>query len=734
MYVSALLAGIADAAGQYAVCAGWTARRRGTPRPSASRRSRASTSRYFCRAAAAADRQAALAIRIESPYAALNLGPRTAGAYHRRRPHGPTDPDPPSELFKLASPHTWTVIVSTNNDLAAKIRQNADGGVPVQAQLAANQRIIARVTDGIYREPWAAFRELVANAYDADATHVVVETGAPEFNQITVRDDGIGMSADTLAYIVQNIGASSKRRAKGAELNTVQAEDSERSPAGRPLIGKIGIGLFAVAQLTQHFQIITKSRNERVRISATVQLRTHNEAVAPDADDNYVAGTVDIQAETVSDDERHTHGTSVVLYSLRPEIRRTLQSMRRWEAVLFGDPGTETYQPPPTYHIGRPFIPNAEDDPHVAPKLPWEPSDPPERKFVALLNAAEDTTGRATKAADLDHFDEYLKLIWKLSLSLPLRYPDGHPFDHRDQDGLLLFTARDDARQAIPIELQGDESIGDNLGLRDPGDLDASAFAVTLDGIALGRPLRRPAKLAKISRIPAPVLLASKQANPFTPEDQDRAGGPLSFEGYLYWNSQIRPKETTGVLIRIREASGTLFDRTFLNYQVSEQTRLRQISAEIFVEEGLDGAINIDRESFNYSHPHFLFVQRWLHRSLRLLVNRLKGIAKEDLDREKAMRQIEAEETLLARANEIWRRRLGDEADPPFVHEDNQPLPTDVGGAEIRWTPGDLLHPTAELSATSVVLEAYGVLSALSTPEERAQLLRDVVTVLAPKK
>ena len=59
------------------------------------------------------------------------------------------------------------------------------------------------------------------------------------------------------------------------------------------------------------------------------------------------------------------------------------------------------------------------------------------------------------------------------------------------------------------------------------------------------------------------------------------------------------------MLVRIRGASGTLFDPTFLNYRVSEQTRLRQITAEIFVHEGLDSAVNIDRESFNFSHPHF---------------------------------------------------------------------------------------------------------------------------------
>ena len=122
--------------------------------------------------------------------------------------------------------------------LAEQIRASADGDDPVETHLATSERIIARVTDGIYREPWAAFRELIANAYDADASYVVVETGAPEFNQITVRDDGVGMSPKTLAYVLQNIGGSSKRTAAGADLNTVQKDANDRSPGGRLLIGK----------------------------------------------------------------------------------------------------------------------------------------------------------------------------------------------------------------------------------------------------------------------------------------------------------------------------------------------------------------------------------------------------------------------------------------------------------------------------------------------------------------
>ena len=131
-----------------------------------------------------------------------------------------------------------------------------------------------RDRDGIYREPWAAFRELIANAYDADATRVIIETGAPDFEQVIVRDNGSGMDPKTVAYILKSIGGSSKRTKGGEELHTVSPDDANSSPGGRPLIGKIGIGLFAVAQPTQHFQIITKSAGSDIRTSATVKLRT----------------------------------------------------------------------------------------------------------------------------------------------------------------------------------------------------------------------------------------------------------------------------------------------------------------------------------------------------------------------------------------------------------------------------------------------------------------------------
>ena len=571
--------------------------------------------------------------------------------------------------------------IGRHEALAQQIRDSVDSQDTIETKLATNQRIIARVTDGIYREPWAAFRELIANAYDADASHVVVETGVPKFDQIVVRDDGIGMSPRTLAYVLQNIGGSSKRTADGVDLNTAQQEANDKSPGGRLLIGKIGIGLFAVAQLTPHFQIITKAAGDDFRTSATVYLQTHDETGIHPIKEEYVAGIVKIKSKRVPESESSTHGTAVVLYSLRPEIRRSLQSVRRWSAADLETGDGESVQDLPMYHIG--FT-------DVDPVLPWDAMDTPEEKFEKLFEAAGHVTGRGTKSANLQHFDEYLKLVWKLSLSLPLEYLKNHPFDLDGSSGLIYLKVPKGTGQANRIELPENESLRKHLRLRSGSVATHSEFAVTLDGIALRRPIRLPLDLAKSSRIDAPTIIVAKQDNPFPTADLDRAGGPLSFEGYLYWNSKIVPKDTVGVLIRVREASGTLFDPTFLNYQVSEQTRLRQITAEIFVHEGLDSAVNIDRESFNYSHPHFLYIQRWLHKSLRLLVNRLKAFAAEDLAVEKKKRHHEAKVALLSRAEEVWQRRYGEEADLPISDLTQGTLPEEVGGVEIDFSAEDI--------------------------------------------
>jgi hypothetical protein len=138
-------------------------------------------------------------------------------------------------------------------------------------------------------------------------------------------------------------------------------------------------------------------------------------------------------------------------------------------------------------------------------------------------------------------------------------------------------------------------------------------------------------------------------------------GRELAFEAYFCWAPKIVPKENNGVMIRVADASGTLFDASFLQYEVAEQTRLRQITGEIFVHKGLEGALNIDRESFNYSHPHYQFLAGWVHRALRQIANKHKELGK-GASQHRKKKEVAASLKVVDNEVELAFEELGDAA------------------------------------------------------------------------
>jgi HSP90 family molecular chaperone len=220
--------------------------------------------------------------------------------------------------------------VISETDLVDQLMER-DPQQPVETTLRTDARVIARVTDGIYRQPGSALRELISNSYDADARRVTIHTDRPRFQRMVIEDDGIGMSPQALAHLLYHIGGSAKRTISGIELGITDSDDPNRSPGGRPLIGKIGIGLFSVAQLTQGFQVITKMAGDDKRTVASVLLRQYSEQIQDNSDAEYEAGKVLVWREPASDIE--AHGTTIVLDAIRPQTRETLRSTDLWEAV-----------------------------------------------------------------------------------------------------------------------------------------------------------------------------------------------------------------------------------------------------------------------------------------------------------------------------------------------------------------------------------------------------------------
>ncbi len=624
--------------------------------------------------------------------------------------------------------------------------------IVVSTKLETDERVIARITDGIYRQPGSALRELISNAYDADATEVVIKTNAPRFDRIEVRDNGQGMSLETLTHLLFHIGGSSKRNAEGIELGVTSKFNSSMSPNGRKLIGKIGIGLFSVSQLTRKFQIITKTKGSPYRTIATVVLKQYFDGDSTSetgSDEKFEAGRVNVWRERAED--ILSHGTTIVLNNIHVQARDTLRSTNIWSFIdqegqssqdlLAGLESTKDAPKPPKYHIGRL---DSEGGYKGADgslyQVPWEPGDQPDVAFEKLVDSVWCEVNKANSNPKLDVlFDNYLQMIWQLSLSVPLPYVGGHPFDLQLNGwgrGFLLSNKPRGAAEEISL---GDKrTVRDILGLKNPGS-SFDEFNVFVDDLKLARPIRFKDLPATKTSLTYPLLFLGKYREEFKGHKREFSGGTLDFEAYLLWTPKVAPTEHQGVLVRVYDASGTLFDSTFMRYQVSEQTRLKQIVCEIFVSEGLDSALNIDRESFNIAHPHAVLISRWLHNALRQLATAQKRLGKEVLDRNKLEEKGAISNNIRQVVERAWERRVDDPASsPPEIEFCNAgELQSSLFNNACRFElasldkyPKRLTDPYKEkLVAIAQILVAYGMLEALSDSHQ-SELLDAVFEII----
>src|SRR5271155_375218 len=101
---------------------------------------------------------------------------------------------------------------------------------------------ILRELSGVYKPFVKAFKELVSNAFDADADTVRVAF-ADDFSSATVADDGQGMSPFDFRNDFARIGGGSRRWA------------GDKTRKGRLRIGSKGIGFLALARYCDHLSV-----------------------------------------------------------------------------------------------------------------------------------------------------------------------------------------------------------------------------------------------------------------------------------------------------------------------------------------------------------------------------------------------------------------------------------------------------------------------------------------------
>src|SRR5947209_15131420 len=111
---------------------------------------------------------------------------------------------------------------------------------------------ILRELSGVYKPFVKAFKELVSNAYDADAETVRV-VFAEDFSSATVSDDGQGMTPFEFRNDFARIGGGSRRWA------------GDRTRKGRLRIGSKGIGFLALARYCDCLRVESCARSFEVQ-------------------------------------------------------------------------------------------------------------------------------------------------------------------------------------------------------------------------------------------------------------------------------------------------------------------------------------------------------------------------------------------------------------------------------------------------------------------------------------
>lgn len=151
--------------------------------------------------------------------------------------------------------------------------------------------------------------------------------------------------------------------------------------------------------------------------------------------------------------------------------------------------------------------------------------------------------------------------------------------------------------------LPGGPFAGDTRNIDEPERVEfwkPKNFSLLVDGIEIRRPLLFPNPKAVTYGGPDPKLYKFSIA-------ETVAGRVLKADGYVYAQQpHIAPLEIQGLQIRIRGVGIGGFDKTWMGYPWDEGIKFGQVMGEVYVSEGLESALNIDRASFRETDPHYL--------------------------------------------------------------------------------------------------------------------------------
>ncbi len=238
-------------------------------------------------------------------------------------------------------------------------------------KIKVSSEILKHISAGIYRSPGGAIKELVSNAFDADATRVAITTNWPSFDIITCRDNGSGMTQEKFQRIMTREIGDSDKRSKTDDVTNL----------GRPIIGWLGIGMLGVAQICHEFNVISHHQETQTAFSAKIRLADFRPGEVSDISPDRVSRrAIDVGQFTIEaiEYEPDNAGTYVIASDMR------LAFIRKFRETSGKDP------------------------------LP--------SKFSVFLE-------KIHRARSVKALSDYWQMVWELAVACPIPYINGGPFD-----------------------------------------------------------------------------------------------------------------------------------------------------------------------------------------------------------------------------------------------------------------------------------------------------------------
>ncbi|TAL01382.1 MAG: hypothetical protein EPO07_08490 [Verrucomicrobia bacterium] len=469
-------------------------------------------------------------------------------------------------------------------------------------------KVIGHISQGMYRTPAGAIKELISNAYDAGATYAKLHTSFPTFATFSCEDDGSGISKTKFIQLMEGgIGDSEKQA-------TAQAQVGKN---GRPTVGRLGVGLLSLAQICPRFKIRSFHEPTRTAFEAEIKFPAYSRQEI----DRIVEETKENQAKIIKHGEyrysdisyeKGKHGIIVTTTALRDMFRKTMSNLETFAHSRFWQ-SSESY---PTF----------------------------ERFIDAIANPG---------LSSLYFASQYDQLLFGLALASPIPYVES---DSKGE-GLETILLKVPEIASLQKQLKGfDFRVEvDNIELCRPVVLPSNKDRIKAADCIFPRSPRNVTFTLKdgvheeevsVDKYDIGVkgrdylfqifhFAYSKTVN----------GYPLQFSGYIFLQTtRLFPKEYQGILIRLRNVAIGQYDSNIMNYPLAEGPRFSMLSSEVFVQHGLDDALKVDRDGFNSLDPQYIRLQAFVHSILHELI--FPGSWEEEKARNKQRRETRERETV----------------------------------------------------------------------------------------